>query len=55
MPWIKLPAGLKRSHCSKEAAESSSCFGQSIWRLVAFKTGLTGSACLAAKKLAESD
>ena len=55
IPWNKLPAGLRRSHCSKEAAESRSCFGQSIRRLVAFETGLTGSACLAAKKLMEAD
>jgi hypothetical protein len=55
MPWIKLPAGLRRSHCSKEAAESSSCFGQPIRRLVAFEPELTGNACLAANKLTEGD
>lgn len=55
IPWIKLPAGLRRSHCSKQAAESSSCFGQSMRRSVAFETGLTESACRAANKLTQGD
>jgi len=55
MFWIKLPACLSRSHCSKEETKSSICFRQPIRRLVAFEPGLTGSACLAANKLPEGD